>query len=288
MRVFFLLWFCCQSAVAADRVVFKAAPGKIAVEIEGKPFTNFYYGWKTANPFLHPLKTVTGLAVTRSFPVEKTDGESSDHIWHHGLWYSHGDINGVDFWRETTGDPAQDSKFPLPVGRMIAKAEPKTAVRGDSGTLTAELDLMTSDNKSLGTVVESFTFSRRGVNHVVDVHVTLRADRGVALKMGDTEEGSLGIRFADEFRQDRGATLLNSDGLVYDRKNLGQTRQVGGLHDNAQGTESWGCHPRSSGEPKIPDLLACAGIWLVCRQPVWRARFSQRQITGWQRHHPQR
>jgi len=206
----------------AGPVVFKPAPGKIAVEIDAKLFTNFYYGWKTANPFLHPLMTSSGLAVTRAFPVEKIDGESSDHIWHHGLWYSHGDINGVDFWRQTTGDPTQDSKFPLPVGRMIAKAEPKTAVREDSGTLIAELDLMTSDNKSLGTVLESFTFSRQGVNHVVDVQVTLRADRGVALKMGDTEEGSLGIRFADEFRQDRGATLLNSDGLVTTEKIWGK------------------------------------------------------------------
>lgn len=32
--------------------------------------------------------------------------------------------------------------------------------------------------------------------------------------MGDTEEGALGFRFADEFREDRGATLMNSEGLA--------------------------------------------------------------------------
>ena len=88
--------------------------------------------------------------------------------------------------------------------------------------LTAELDLMTPEKKSLGTIVESITFSRRGANHIVDLHVTLRADQGVPLKMGDTEEGSLGLRFADEFRQDRGATLLNSDGLVTTEKIWGK------------------------------------------------------------------
>jgi hypothetical protein len=211
-----------SSLAHAGTVVFKSEPGKITVEIEGKTFTNYYYNWKTANPFLLPLKTTTGLTVTRGFPVEKVEGESSDHIWHHGLWYTHGDINGVDFWREITGDPAQDKKFPLPVGRLVARSEPKTAAEGKTGTLTAELDLMTPEKKSLGTVVESFTFYRQAANYVVDLHVTLRADQGVALKMGDTEEGALGLRFADEFRQDRGATLSNSDGLATTEKIWGK------------------------------------------------------------------
>jgi len=113
MRVFFLLWLSCQCVCVAiaGPVVFKPAPGKIAVEIDGKLFTNFYYGWKTANPFLHPLKTSTGLAVTRAFPVEKIEGESSDHIWQHGLWYSHGDINGVDFWERRLGTQRRTASF---------------------------------------------------------------------------------------------------------------------------------------------------------------------------------
>jgi hypothetical protein len=222
MRLLFVFLLSSHSILAASSVVFKSEPGKIAVEIDGKPFTNYYYNWKMANPFLHPLRSTTGLAVTRGFPVEKVEGESSDHISHHGLWYSHGDINDVDFWRETTGDPAQDRKFPLPVGRMVPKSEPKTVSKGDSGTLMAELALMTPEKKSLGTVVELFTFSRQGTNHVVDLHVTLRADQGVSLKMGDTEEGSLGLRFADEFRQDRGAMLSNSDGLMTTEKIWGK------------------------------------------------------------------
>lgn len=74
------LFLASSFAHAAGPVVFKSEPGKVAVEIDGKPFTNYYYNWKTANPFLHPLKTTTGLAVTRGFPVEKIEGESSDHI----------------------------------------------------------------------------------------------------------------------------------------------------------------------------------------------------------------
>jgi hypothetical protein len=48
--------------------------------------------------------------------------------------------------------------------------------------------------------------------NIVDVRATIHADAG-QIRMGDTEEGSLGIRFADEFREDRGAVLMNSDRL---------------------------------------------------------------------------
>ena len=254
-------------AQAAGAIVFKSEPGKIAVEIDGKLFTNYYYNWKTANPFLHPLKTTTGLTVTRGFPVEKVDGESSDHIWHHGLWYSHGDINGVDFWREITGDPAQDKKFPMPIGRLVPKSEPKTASKGNSGSLTAELDLMTPEKKSLGTVVERFTFSRQGANHVIDLQVILRADQGVALKMGDTEEGSLGLRFADEFRQDRGATLSNSNGLATTEKIWGKRAKWVDYSTTLKGQKAGVAILDHAKNPKYPTYWHARGYGLCAANP---------------------
>jgi hypothetical protein len=52
--------------------------------------------------------------------------------------------------------------------------------------------------------------------------MTIFADKGVALKLGDTEEGTFGLRLADEFREDHGATLLNSDGLTGSAKIWGK------------------------------------------------------------------
>src|ERR1035438_9432783 len=42
---------------------------KISVEIDGKPFTDFYVGPETAKPYLHPLRTADGKVVTRGFPM---------------------------------------------------------------------------------------------------------------------------------------------------------------------------------------------------------------------------
>jgi hypothetical protein len=72
---------------------------KISVEIDGKPFTDFYIGPETAKPYLYPLRTADGKIVTRGFPmVTDVPGEIHDHPHHRGLWFTHGDVNGYDFW----------------------------------------------------------------------------------------------------------------------------------------------------------------------------------------------
>ena len=39
--------------------------------------------------------------VTRGFPLEPRPGERVDHPHHVGLWFNHGDVNGVDFWNNS-------------------------------------------------------------------------------------------------------------------------------------------------------------------------------------------
>ncbi len=189
------------AAAAAQTVDFHRSPGKIEVSVEGKPFSNFYYGPEWPQPFLHPLRTASGLMVTRGYPVMEIEGESRDHKWHHGLWFSHGDINGVDFWRD---------KGPEPTGRIVPCQEPKAA----GNTVSGQFRLVTPERRVLGTIDEAFRFDAHGPLRIVDVHVTIHADQSAAIRMGDTEEGALGIRLRDEFREDHGAVLTNSDGLT--------------------------------------------------------------------------
>src|SRR5262249_19468805 len=116
--------------VVAAQVSFTPSPGKIAVSIKGKPFSNLYYGPEWPQPFLHPLRAPSGLVVTRGYAVEKIAGESSDHIWHHGLWYAHGDMAGVDFWRDLG---------PEKTGRIIPKQPPRAV----DDTISGSFDLVT-------------------------------------------------------------------------------------------------------------------------------------------------
>lgn len=193
----------------AAQVSFRREPGRIDVFIGGKPLTSFHYGSQWDKPFLHPLRTAAGIVVTRGFPIEKIEGESNDHPWHRGIISGHGDINGTDFWRELGREKT---------GRLIPRAEPQA---GDS-SISVELDLVRPDGKSIGGWRERFVFSRSGADNIIDAYITALADRGTSLKMGDTEDGGFGLRFADAFRQDRGATLMNSDGLVTTEKIWGK------------------------------------------------------------------
>lgn len=202
-----------SGAAAQGRISFKQGTQKVDITIDGQPYATFHYEDKWLKPFLHTVRAATGTVVTRNYPMEKIAGESADHFWHHGIWYGHGDINGVDFWREFTGDPAEDAKFKLPIGRFVMKGKPRFKTSGSAGVLSADFDLMRPDKTSLGTIREVYTFRRSGSDHIIDAEITISADRGQALKMGDTEEGSLGLRFEDSFKEDRGATIINSEGL---------------------------------------------------------------------------
>src|SRR5579863_7738819 len=73
-------------------------PEKIAIEINGKPFSDFYVaGADVTKPYLWPLRTATGTYVTRMWPMEKVEEEASiakpDHQHQKGLWFAHDTVN---------------------------------------------------------------------------------------------------------------------------------------------------------------------------------------------------
>ena len=60
------------------QVKFTKSEGQVAVEIDGKPFTTFFIGPDTPKPYLHPLTTADGKAVTRMWPMAEKEGEARD------------------------------------------------------------------------------------------------------------------------------------------------------------------------------------------------------------------
>ena len=186
--------------MVAAGVSFHPGPDIVEVRVDGKPFTAFHTAAKWDKPFLHPLRTAGGAIVTRRWPVEQKTGEIEDHTWHRGLWWTHGDVNGVDYWRELG---------PEKTGRLVLRSQPRTNLN----RLEAVFDFIAPGGKPYGSALQQFAFDSKDGLIWVDVTVAVRADAGIGVTLGDTEEGSLGFRFSDDFREDRGATLRNSDGL---------------------------------------------------------------------------
>src|SRR5436305_10767534 len=90
----------------AAQVKLTPAPGKVAIEIDGKPFTDFYmsgeaFGAKVTKPYLWPLLAPSGTAITRSWPMVEVPEEATekkDHQHQRGLWFVHDSVNKLDFW----------------------------------------------------------------------------------------------------------------------------------------------------------------------------------------------
>jgi hypothetical protein len=185
---------------AAAGVTFEHLTDRIEVRMDGKSLTAFHHDAKWDKPFLYPIRTVSGMVISRGWPVEPRPGEEQDHPWHRGIWWGHGDINGEDFWRE---------KPDKSTSRLALDGKPITG----SDSLEVKLAMITPKATRIGTATQRYTFRRDGSNLLIDAWITIGADAGEALRFGDTEDGGFGFRLADEFRQDRGARLTNSEGL---------------------------------------------------------------------------
>ena len=166
------------------QVKFTEGRDKISVEIDGRPFTEFFYGPDAPKPYLHPLRAASGTTVTRYFPMAKVEGETSDHPHHRGLWFTHGDVNGIDFW---ANEPPGDRKN---LGRVVINK----IVAAKDGVIAALFDWVGPAGNKMLTESRTMTFYAGQRLRTIDFDITLTAVEKV--KFGDTKEGTFAVRVA--------------------------------------------------------------------------------------------
>jgi hypothetical protein len=77
--------------------------GSVRVTLDGEVFTAYHYE-AADRPFFYPVIAPTGDNITRHWPMTGTNtDEERDHTHHRSLWYTHGAVNGYDFWTEGRG-----------------------------------------------------------------------------------------------------------------------------------------------------------------------------------------
>jgi hypothetical protein len=178
----------------AAQVKITQGKNQIAVEIDGKPYTTFFYGPDVAKPYLYPLRAPSGIAVTRSFPMDKVEGESTDHPHQRAVWFAHDSVNGFDYWNNEFAYDTDPRQAKVRRGHIfvtkVAKAE--------SGAKTGEIAETSEWKQSDGTVVlnedRRMIFHSGGANRVIDFDFTLTAKETVTF--GDGKDGVFGIRVA--------------------------------------------------------------------------------------------
>lgn len=184
--------------------------GRIDVEIDGKPFTAFYFGGEAPKPYLHPLAAATGKRVTRGFPMEQIQGETKDHPHHRGLWFTHGDVNGLDFW---VNEPSTRPEVQARRGKIVLTKTGDVKSGSKEGLIKASFEWQTPDGKPILAESRTMTFRGDATNRVIDFDVTFKAIQRT--KFGDTKEGFFAIRLRDELTESRGTgTLVNASGAT--------------------------------------------------------------------------
>ena len=178
---------------------------RLDVTIEGRLFTSYHFGAQWHRPYLHPLVGPNGDPVTRGFPIiENVPGETSDHVWHRGLYSAYGEVNGVDNWTEGEGrgHTVHREFEALESGPVYARA----AALGDWTTPDRRRVLL-GERRDM-------RFYRLPLASLIDIDLTLTA-RGEDVLFGDTKEGGLiALRVASSMDVLRGGRMENSLGGV--------------------------------------------------------------------------
>ena len=167
---------------------------KVDIAIGGKAFTSFLYPDNLEKPVLYPIRDAAGTVVTRSFPLDKRDGDPTDHPHHIGLWFNYENVNGLDFW---------NNSYAIPAAKKSGYGWIKTdkvleAKSGKTGLLSYHANWTNQANDVLLEETTQFEFSGTANQRVIDRTTTLKAITDV--KFNDAKDGMLGLRLAHELQ----------------------------------------------------------------------------------------
>ncbi len=202
--VFIILLLAATTRAVAPKVEFVKDEGKIDVVIGGRPFTSYFYGERLPKPVLVPIRTPSGIEVSRRYPLVEMPGGSMDHKHHKGIFFAVDLVNGVKFWNNT--DPPPQIRHEK-ITEMAAGA--------GTGKLSAVSHWVAGKNKTLLEEKRTMVFSagRHEGEYAVDVSIDLKAVNEDVL-FEDIEEGMFAIRVSDYLREsDSSKSLRPGDTL---------------------------------------------------------------------------
>jgi hypothetical protein len=177
--------------------------GKLRVEIDGKLFTEYHFK-NVPRPFFYPVMGPTGDPVIRHWPMKRVEHEEKDHVHHRSLWFTHGEVNGHDFWSEEPG-----------TGTVVHDKFLKVSSGPDVGLVVSRNKWVTEEGEVVCTDTRTHRFYSRPEGRFMDFEVTIHASHG-DVTLGDTKEGSMAIRLAPTMRLEGEVGkghIVNSEGI---------------------------------------------------------------------------
>lgn len=267
---------------------------RVDVVVDGKPFTSYIYPDDIMKPVLYPLRTVDGAFVTRGWPLDPRPGERVDHPHHVGMWLNYGDVNGLDFWNNST-DIAPDKRHRY--GTIRHREVKKVQSGNDKGVLEVVADWQKPDGTNLLREETRYIFSGTGKTLSIERITTLTA-LGEDVALHDNKEGLLGIRLARELEHpsEKPEVFTDASGKATTVAVLNNEGVSGQYHssEGKVGNDVWGTrarwvnltgtiggspvslvvldHPRNVG---FPTYWHARGYGLFAANPLGQKEFSK-------------
>ena len=229
-----------QESQKGVKVAANDAARRVDVTIDGQPFTSYIYPTSLKKPVLYPILTASGTPITRGYPLEPRPGERADHPHQIGLWFSHGDVNGLDFWNNS--DAIGPDRAPK-MGAIVHRRVVDTQDGAERGELVVESDWVSPDGTPLLRERTQFIFSGGPGRRTIERVATLTA-AGEKVTFRDNKEGSLGIRVVRQLEQpeNRPQILIDETGKP-SKSRLLDNAGVSGRYRSSEGLEGdavWG------------------------------------------------
>lgn len=173
------------------------AQKKVEVRYDGKLLTAYCFFDSTEKPVLWPIKTLSGVTITRGYPITPKAGERSDHPHHLGLWMNYESVNGLDFWNNSTAIALEKkSKYGSIRHQKILSSESKK----DKASIETVSNWVNMDGQVLLEEKTRFVFTKSGNDFIIDRIATLEAKVPEVI-FKDVKDGMLGIRLARQLEQ---------------------------------------------------------------------------------------
>jgi hypothetical protein len=191
-----------QAAPASGVIVERVGTEDLDFRINNEVVTRYDTRTGPNKPYFYPIWGPDHKRMARRYPFETVEGESHDHPHHRGLWFTHGSVNGVDFWsEEANAGKTRHMKYEaVECGPVYGYFRAATEWLKKGGTKVAE------DRR------ETKIYNVRD-GRLIDFSVTVMATDG-PLVFGDTKEGSFGIRVPDSMCMTKGdGHILMSTGV---------------------------------------------------------------------------
>jgi hypothetical protein len=233
---FYILCFSVLSFFAHGQKGFSLTdnPSKKKVEVlyGGKLLTAYCYFDSTEKPVLFPLKTLSGITVTRGYPIVPRAGERTDHPHHVGLWFNYESVNGLDFWNNSFAIPAERKNL---YGSIRHQKVISSKADKDKAELVTLSNWVDNTGRVLLEETTRFVFSKQGDNFIIDRFATLKAIAD-QVDFKDVKDGLLGLRVTRELempskQEDK---FVDASGNVTEVKKMNNDG-VTGLYVNREG-----------------------------------------------------